>query len=136
MAINLITDLAGLGALSALTGTLLIISVIGFIAVYIYCAIAMMAIAKKTNTDKAWMAWIPIANLYLVTQIAEENGWWTLMVFASFIPFIGSLAMLVVGIWLLWKVAERVDYPGWTSLLMLVPIVNLIALGLWAWAKK
>ena len=136
MAINLITDLAGLGALSALTGTLLIISVIGFIAVYIYCAIAMMAIAKKTNTNKAWMAWIPIANLYLVTQIAEENGWWTLMVFASFIPFIGSLAMLVVGIWLLWKVAERVDYPGWTSLLMLVPIVNLIVLGLWAWAKK
>ena len=35
---------------------------------YIYYAICLMFIAKKTNTAPAWLAWIPIGNLFLMCK--------------------------------------------------------------------
>ena len=126
-------DALGLGALA---GTALVAFTVIALVVYIYTAIALMTIAKKTNTKNGWLAFIPIANVYLITQIAGLSGWWTLIILASLIPFIGSLLMLVVMIWMFWRIAEKIKYPGWTSILLIIPIVNLIILGVWAWAKK
>lgn len=106
-----------------------------FFAVYIYSAIALMAIAKKTKTKNGWLAFIPIANFYLITQMAGENGWWTLILLAVFIPGIGGLAVFGVGVWFFWLIAEKIKFPGWTSLLLLIPVVNLVMLGVWAWKK-
>jgi hypothetical protein len=103
--------------------------------IYLYTAIAQFYIAKKTKTDNAWLAFIPIANVYLLTQMAGVSGWWTLIVLASVIPFIGSLAVLVAGIWMFWKVAEEIGKEGWTSILLIMPIVNLVVLGYYAWSK-
>src|SRR5215467_850832 len=36
----------------------------GFVlAIYIYMAICLQTIAKKTNVQNPWLAWIPIANI-------------------------------------------------------------------------
>lgn len=106
------------------------------LAIYIYSAIAVMFIAKKTKTPNGWLAFIPIANFYLLTQMASKNAWWTLAILLVFIPIIGSLALGIITIWLFWIVAEKIKYPGWTSLLLIIPIVNLVILGIWAWNKK
>ena len=95
-----------------------------------------MGLAKKTKTPNGWLAFIPIANVYLVTQMAGVSALWTLVVFATIIPFIGSLAMMAAMIWMFWQVAEKINFPGWTSLLLLVPLVNLVMLGIWAWSSK
>lgn len=95
-----------------------------------------MFIAKKTKTANSWLAFIPIANVYLVTQIAKVSGWWTLVVLAPIVPFAGTIVMMAVMIWMFWRIAEAIDFPGWTSLLLLVPVVNLVILGIWAWAEK
>jgi hypothetical protein len=97
--------------------------------------LALIAIAKKTRTENSWLAWIPIANFYLITQMAKQSGLWTLILFASFIPIIGGLAVMAVLVWLFWTIAEKIKLPGWTSLLLLVPIVNLVMLGIYAWKK-
>lgn len=123
------------GGLAAAAISVVIISLIIFVALYVYGALALMAIAKKTKTKNAWLAWIPIANFYLVTQMAKMNGLWTLILLAALIPF-GNLVALGVTIWFFWIIAERIKYPGWTSLLLLIPVVNLVILGLWAWKKK
>jgi len=102
---------------------------------YIYTSLALMTIARKTKTDNAWLAWIPIANYYLVTQIAEVSGLWTFALLLTFIPGIGGLALLGISIWLFWRISERRKFPGWISLLMLIPIVNLIIIGVLAWGK-
>lgn len=125
----------GAGALAAL-GTLLFVFVIITLAVYIYMAIALMAIAKKTKTKNGWLAFIPIANIYLMTQIAKVSGWWTLIILAAWVPFIGGLAVTAVTIYLWWLIAERVGKPGWWGILMIIPIVNFIIIGLLAWGKK
>src|SRR3989338_5682240 len=111
--------------------------VILLIAVYVYVALALMKIANRTKTDNAWLAWIPIANVYLMTQIAKVPGWVTLAVLLPIIPIVGSLALLVVMIWIWWKIAERRNKPGWWGILIgLIPIVNFVLIGILAWGKK
>lgn len=105
------------------------------LALYIYVAVALMTIAKKTNTPNGWLAFIPIANIYLMTQIAGLPAWYTLMVLLPIIPLIGALLMGIIIIYFWWKIADAINKPGWWSLLLLIPIVNLVVIGIMAWGK-
>lgn len=122
-----------LGFFLALGAILFII----LIAFYIYYALVLMTIAKKTKTPNAWLAWIPIANVYLMTQIGGVPGWVTLAVLLPIIPILGSLAFAAVFVWLWWKIAEARGRPGWWGVLIgLVPIANVIFMGMLAWSEK
>jgi len=122
--------------LIGLFGDFLIIAILGALVVYIYVALATLAIAKKTKTKNSWLAFIPIANLYLLTQMAGVP-WWTFLIalFAGFVPLIGGLVLIVFYIWWWWKIAENINKPGWWSLLLLIPLVNLIIWGMMAWKE-
>jgi hypothetical protein len=122
-------------AFAGLIVAFLAIFLIVGLAIYIYSALALMKIANKTNTKNVWLAWIPIANIYLMTQIAKVSGLWTLAIIVSFIPYIGMLAFIVFAVWIWWKISEARGFPGWFGLLQLVPIVNLIILGVVAWGE-
>lgn len=102
---------------------------------YLYAAFALMAMARKTGTPNGWLGFIPIANVYLMTQIAKLPWWWTLCVAAALVPVIGGLVMLAAMIYIWWRIAERLGRPGWWSLLLLVPIVNLVIIGVMAWGR-
>ena len=55
------------------------------------------------------------------------------------IPFIGplfSIALCVFIIIWFWKIFEKIGKPGWWAILLLIPIVNLVMLGITAWSKK
>jgi len=121
----------GMGGL----GVLLWVWLILMVGLYVYFALALMAIAKKTKTEKAWLAWIPIANVYLMTKVAGLPAWLTLAVLLPIIPFIGGLAMAAVMVFMWWKIAEAIGKPGWWSILLLIPIVNLVIVGIMAWGK-
>jgi hypothetical protein len=105
------------------------------LALYIYVAVALMAIAKRTNTPNGWLAFIPIANIYLMTQIAGLSAWYTLVILLPIIPLIGYIAMVIIMIYFWWKIAEAIKKPGWWSLLLLIPIVNFVIVGIMAWEK-
>lgn len=128
--------MAGLLGLLALGAFAFMFVMLFLVALYVYAALALMAIAKRTKTENAWLAWIPIANIYLMTQVAEVSGWFTLLVLAGFVPILGSLVIAIFTIWLWWKVAEIRHRPGWWGILMIVPIANLIVMGILAWSKK
>jgi len=97
-----------------------------WIVIYAYFALAFMAIAKKTNTPNAWMAWVPILNLWLMIQVAQKEAWWIIL---FFVPIANIVAMIVV----MMAVAERVGKPSWWGVLMIVPVANLIVPGYLAW---
>ncbi|HUJ39226.1 MAG TPA: DUF5684 domain-containing protein [Candidatus Acidoferrales bacterium] len=97
------------------------------LAFYVYAALALQVIADKTRTPNGWMAWIPIINLYLMTQIAKKPGWWVLL---CFIPLVNII--ITVLLWV--GVAEARQKPGWWGILILVPIANLIVPGYLAWS--
>ena len=127
-------DLMGLGALAAMGAAIVALAIIFFIAVYIYGALALMTIANKTRTKNAWLAWIPIANVYLIVQIAKQEWWQIFALLLYFIPGIGGIAFLAVNAFWFWKISERRKKPGWLGILTIIPIVNLIVLGILAWA--
>ncbi|MEP6768253.1 MAG: hypothetical protein ABJC61_06260 [Acidobacteriota bacterium] len=47
---------------------------------------------------------------------------------SGFASCVATLFVLAIVGWPLWKIAERLGYPGPMSLLMYVPFVNIIAL--------
>jgi len=51
--------------------------------IYTYLDSCLQIIAGKTNTENGWLAWIPIANIYLSCKIARKPGWWLLLFFNS-----------------------------------------------------
>jgi len=106
------------------------------LAFYAYWAWAMMTIAKKLGYKNPWLAWIPVANLFLIPILAEKKWPWG---FLFFVPIVNFVFMII---WM-WKVYERRRYPGALSLIwlgslvpflnMLAWIANLIVIGLVAW---
>jgi len=94
---------------------------------YIYMAICLMFIANKTNTPNSWLAWIPIANIYLMCKVASKPGWWVIL---FFIPIVN----IVIGIIVWMKIAEARNKPSWLGILMIIPFVNIIIPGYLAFA--
>ncbi len=162
------TDMSGQAITPSKSGGLVIGGIFGFmiliiLALYIYVALALIGIAKKTNTPDAWMAWVPFANIYLMIKIAKLQWWLIFVSFLPFIPllisavsfiipvfgivlslvilplasFICSALFIIIFCWIWWKIAEARGKPGWWGLIIiLVPVINLILLGILAWSKE
>jgi len=139
---------------------LMLIIFILIIAIYVYTALAYMSIAKRTNTKYPWLAWIPIANIYLLTSVAllpiAIFIWYLVLFIAGLIVYYASFdyalaqpttwglivsyaffiagAILMVYVW--WKVAQRLNRPEWWGILMIIPIVNFVFLGIMAWGNS
>jgi hypothetical protein len=93
----------------------------------VYFALALQTIAKKTNTQNAWLAWIPIANIILMLNIAKKPLWWIIL---CLIPFVNIVIAIIV--WM--AIAEARGKPSWWGILLLIPFVNLIVPGYLAWS--
>ena len=89
------------------------------IVVYAYMAYAIYTIAKKTNTENPWMAWIPILQYWLLVKMARKHWGWFI---AMLIPFVNIIALIVV--WM--KIAEERRRPNWWGALIIVPLVNFV----------
>jgi len=107
-------------------GMLLFIPVLAA-ACYVYFALALSTIATKTNTENPWLAWIPIANVVLMLNIAKKPVWWIIL---FLIPFVSIVIAIIV--WM--GVAEARGKPNWWGILLIVPVAGLIVPGYLAWA--
>jgi len=125
-------------------GIFLAIIVIISLAFYIYFSLAWMTIARRLHYKKAWLAWIPIANIAMVLQLGKKFHWaW---VFLILIPIFGWIALWVLAIISVWMIFENLKYPGWLSLAPVIDMVpgmnglgtiaSLVILGFVAWKDK
>lgn len=114
-------------ALAAMGAVFMIVFFVFFAAFYIYQALALQTIAKKTNTENGWLAWIPIANIILMLNIAKKPLWWIIL---CLIPFVNIVIIIIV--WM--AIAEARHKPSWWGIMLIVPVVNLIVPGYLAWA--
>lgn len=124
-----------LGALGAFLVVLLII----FLVTYIYSAICLQIIAKKTDTQYGWMAWIPIANLFLMCNIGKVKYLWLLLILASFVPVVGRIVGPLCNLFLfgyLWyMIALARGKEGWVGAITLIPVVGLFTMGYLAFSQ-
>lgn len=131
----------GGGIVAFLLGFALVGLVI-FAAVYVFMSLALMAVAKKLKTEPAWLAWVPIGNLYLMSKMAKMHWWPILLLIGYVIPYINiitNIALMVFMIIWQWKVCEARKRPGWWAVLQLIPVVGwiwaFIMWGILAWGK-
>jgi magnesium-transporting ATPase (P-type) len=112
---------------AAMGGVMLFVVLAVCAAMYIYVALALQTIAKKTNTENAWMAWIPIANIFLALMVAKKPLWW-------FILFLIPLVNVVMWILVWMGIAEARSKPNWWGIMVIVPVMNVIMPGYLAWS--
>lgn len=105
--------------------TLIFIELILGAAFYVYMAYCLMVIANKTGTENAWMAWVPIVNIYLMLKIGDKPAWWLILAFIPCINIVFFILMILT--WM--AIAEKRGKPSWWGVLMIVPVVNLIVPG-------
>ena len=82
-----------LGANGGAVGILVII----YIAVIVLEIAALWKVFVKAG-QPGWAAIIPIYNLYILLKIIGRPGWWILLFLLGIIPFVGWIAVLVIGI--------------------------------------
>lgn len=101
-----------------------IIRVLGLIIltnvlIYLYFGITLMVIARKTNTPNSWMAWIPIANLFLMCKIGRRSY--------GCVPLLLIPIVNLVVVAILWmSIAEAREQPSWIGALILIPGIGLL----------
>lgn len=111
-------------ALAAMVTVVMVLSIV----FYLFFSLCLQFIAIKTNTSNAWLAWIPIANFYLMCKVAKKPIWWLL---CFFVPILNIIIMI-----LLWAgIAEARNKPSWLGVLMLLPVVNLFIPAYLAFSK-
>ena len=131
---------SGTGEILVFGAISLIALVIG-IAVYLYVSFALMTLAKKMKMERPWLAFIPFANLYLMSKMAKMHWWPVLLTIGTLFSeisefFVFGLTVFAV-IWM-WKIFEEFKKPGWWAILMPIPFLSIIywvLLGMTAWGK-
>ena len=94
--------------------------IIAVVVIYIITSLSLYKIAQRTNTKDAFLAWIPIANLYLLTQIALRPAWWIVLML---IPIVN----IVFGILIWMDISKRMGKPDWWGVIIgIVPVVDFI----------
>ena len=111
----------------AAMGAMMLVFLVILGVIYVYYSLALQTIAKKTNTENPWLAWIPIVNIILMLNIAKKPLWWIIL---CFVPLVNIVIMIIV--WM--AIAEARGKPNWWGILMIVPLVGIIVPGYLAWA--
>ncbi|HJN19161.1 MAG TPA: DUF5684 domain-containing protein [Armatimonadota bacterium] len=88
------------------------------LAMYVYFGITLMIIAKKSNTQGAWLAWVPIGNIVLMFMIGRRPGWWIVLLFVP-------LVNVVIGVLMWMSMAASRGKPAWTGALALLPGIGV-----------
>ncbi|MDY0910318.1 DUF5684 domain-containing protein [Microbacterium sp. CFBP9034] len=72
----------------------ILLSLIAFAALYVWTAIALSAVFRKSG-EEAWKAWVPVLNVFALLQLGGLSGWLVLLVL---VPILGPLALWVVQV--------------------------------------
>lgn len=119
----------GMGALVGIFAGMMMVVLAFAVVLYLFFAFCLYKIATKLNVPAAWTAFIPLAQLWAFVGSAGKPWWW---IFLLFIPFVGAL----IGIYLWMCISENLGRSKWLGLLILVPIVNLVFIGILAFSRK
>jgi len=116
-----------------LGGTFLTVGITLFLGMYVFSSLALMNIAKKLKEENPWYAWVPILNAVLLFRMGDQNP---LLILLVLIPGIGAFVVGIFSILAFMNICEKRGYDKLLGLLSLIPVGNLILLGILAWGKK
>jgi Tfp pilus assembly protein PilF len=92
------------------------------LVLYLVFSVFLFFIAKKTNTELPWLAFVPIANLYTFVRCAGKAWWWMLL---FLIPLVNLVAYIIVCL----GIARQRSKSGLWGVLLIIPCTAPIAMG-------
>jgi len=132
-------EMAAAGGILAALAAFALIAIFIAIALYVYTAFAWMVIAQKLQYKNAWLAWIPIANFFLLPILAKKHWAWGFVIIVPILNFVMAI------IWM-WNIFEQRKYPGYLALIPIagiVPIIGwlatlgfMVVIGMVAWKDR
>jgi hypothetical protein len=122
-----------------------------FIFVHLYYALCLYLIGRKTGVSSAWLAWIPVVNVFPLVLSAGKPWWWGvffLIPLTGFIPILISNvffvlfllfiilvdAILFIIVWI--KICANFWIEKWFGLLILVPVTQFALIGYLAFKNE
>ena len=91
-----------------------------WICMYVFYHLPLFIIAVKSEHPLAWLAWIPLGEIWLMCDMADLPLTWVLL---FFIPYLGAVVFSVMA----WgRISENTNKPFWLAYLMLFPVINMI----------
>ena len=99
---------------------ILFASIFGLV-VYIFTSFCLMKIADKLEIPNSWLAWIPIAQIWVMVRAAGKPGWWLILFFVPLVNF-------VIGLIVLFTIPTSL---GKSSLYGLLPFIPLLGVFLY-----
>lgn len=87
---------------------------------------SLFVIAHKSEHPLKWLALVPLANLWLMCDMADVPIYYLLV---YLVPVLGLWLFLGVYVWLWMRISENTNKPQWLGLLMLIPFVNVAVAG-------
>lgn len=88
----------GIMALFAIFGALMLVFVIFGIILYVLMALGLYKLASNRGIENPWLAWIPVANLYIFAKLIGtlSIGGWKVPNLEIFLPA-GVVAVLIIS---------------------------------------
>lgn len=102
------------------------------IGTYVFTSLALTKIGQKLEYEHNWYAWVPILNMIMLFQLGDQNPWLLLLMF---VPGIGALILCIISIIAYMHICEKRGYDKLLGLLVLIPVAQLVLLGILAWGK-
>ncbi|WP_183361332.1 DUF5684 domain-containing protein [Geomonas limicola] len=106
-----------------------LVILVSLVAFWLYPAICFYLLARKTKTEPAWLAWIPIANLYVCCKMARMSGWWFLL---CLIPYVGVIFILII----FYRIPLSLGISNSSRILSVLPFINYIYFGYLAFRQE
>lgn len=72
----------------------ILLSVIAFAALYVWTALALSAVFRKSG-EEGWKAWVPVLNIVVLLELGGLSGW---LVLLALVPIAGAFALWIVQV--------------------------------------
>jgi len=84
---------------------------------WIILSLPIMIIAMRTEPKNAILAFVPVAQFYLLIKISEKPMWWF---FLQFVPF--ANIFIVIPIWM--AIADRLGHNRLLGVFVFIPLIG------------
>ena len=88
------------------------------LVIYVFTSFCMMKIADKLSIPNSWLAWIPIAQAWVMVRAAGKPGWWLILLF---IPLVN----IVIAFIILFAMPVNLGKSSLYGLLTFIPILGI-----------
>lgn len=116
--INILAQTNSSGGAEAAGGGILglIIGLVG----YVFGSYCFQKIFQRLGMANAWLAWVPIANTWMMLRAGDQSGWWLVALLIPFVNIVGFVFLIIAFV----NIMKKLGKSPWLMLLFIVPLVN------------